>query len=105
MKGYRLGANGIIITFFAIITAVVLLPMVLFNPKQTPTANAYSNTAFSALADPTRGRQILLFAKVAFIAIRNLRVCKTEAMDRSSRQVIIRLKHHTSLARLVQVLI
>ena len=58
MKGYRLGANGIILTFFAIITAVVLLPMVLFNPRLSTTANAYTNTAFSAVADPFRGRKI-----------------------------------------------
>jgi len=62
MNGYRLGATGIIITFFAIITATVLLPMVLFNPKQTPSANNYKNTAFGekgkADADPLRGRQI-----------------------------------------------
>jgi cytochrome c oxidase cbb3-type subunit II len=58
MRGYRLGANGIIITFFAIVVAVVLLPMVLFNPKQTTSANAYVNTDFSAVGDPLRGRKV-----------------------------------------------
>lgn len=60
MKGYRLGANAIVVTFFVIITAVVLLPMVLFNPNKSTTANAYEKTAFSAVADPARGRQIFV---------------------------------------------
>ncbi len=60
MNGYRLGATGIIITFFAIITATVLLPMVLFNPTKTSSANAYADTAFGKTidADPLRGRQV-----------------------------------------------
>lgn len=61
MNGYRLGASGIIITFFAIITATVLLPMVLFNPKATPSGNSYSDKSkneFAKIADPQRGRQI-----------------------------------------------
>ncbi|MBX9688797.1 MAG: cbb3-type cytochrome c oxidase subunit II [Candidatus Obscuribacterales bacterium] len=60
MNGYRLGASGIIITFFAIIVATVLLPMVLFNPKLTSSANTYKNTEFNAVADPARGRQIYI---------------------------------------------
>lgn len=60
MNGYRLGASGIIITFFAIITATVLLPMVLFNPKKTASGNAYTNTEFNKVADPARGRQIYI---------------------------------------------
>src|SRR5271170_5129019 len=58
MNGYRLGATGVIITFFAIITATVLLPMVLFNPTKTSSANSYINTPFNAVANPARGRQI-----------------------------------------------
>jgi len=55
MDGYRLGAIGIVITFFTIITATVLLPMVLFNPKPSGHGNTYEQTA---VADPARGRQI-----------------------------------------------
>ncbi|MBY0545981.1 MAG: cbb3-type cytochrome c oxidase subunit II [Candidatus Obscuribacterales bacterium] len=58
MKGYRLGATGIIVTFFAIITATVLLPMVLFNPKPSGHGNAYKDTPEATVADPGRGRQI-----------------------------------------------
>jgi cbb3-type cytochrome oxidase cytochrome c subunit len=55
MNGYRLGAIGIAVTFFTIITATVLLPMVLFNPKPSGHGNQYVQTA---VADPARGRQI-----------------------------------------------
>lgn len=58
MNGYRLGAAGIIITFFTIITATVLLPMVLFNPDPTETANNYKSSPECTVADPARGRQI-----------------------------------------------
>lgn len=58
MNGYRLGASGIIITFFTIITATVLLPMVLFNPKPSGHGNDYQNSAVNKVADPVRGRQI-----------------------------------------------
>jgi cbb3-type cytochrome oxidase cytochrome c subunit len=55
MNGYRLGAIGIAVTFFTIITATVLLPMVLFNPKPSGHGNQYVATK---IADPARGRQI-----------------------------------------------
>src|SRR3984957_15647437 len=55
MNGYRLGAIGISVTFFTIIFATVLLPMVLFNPKPTGHGNVYLTSKF---ADPARGRQI-----------------------------------------------
>jgi cbb3-type cytochrome oxidase cytochrome c subunit len=58
MNGYRLGASGIIITFFTIITATVLLPMVLFNPKPSGHGNDYVNSSVNKVADPVRGRQI-----------------------------------------------
>jgi cytochrome c oxidase cbb3-type subunit II len=58
VNGYRLGASGIIITFFTIITATVLLPMVLFNPNKTTSANAYKDTPYNQIADPERGRRI-----------------------------------------------
>lgn len=58
MKGYRLGATGIIVTFFTIITATVLLPMVLFNPKPSGHGNAYKQTPEATVADPERGRRI-----------------------------------------------
>lgn len=56
--GYRLGAIGIISTFFIIIFSTVLLPMVLFNPKVTESANDY--TAESKVGDPIRGRRIYI---------------------------------------------
>jgi len=55
MYGYRLGAIGIVTTFFAIIFSTVLMPMVLFNPKPTDSRNTYATIAE---ADPARGRQI-----------------------------------------------
>jgi cbb3-type cytochrome oxidase cytochrome c subunit len=55
MYGYRLGAIGVIITFFTIVTSTVLLPMVLFNPKPNGRGNNY---ALTQLADPARGRRI-----------------------------------------------
>ena len=55
MQGYRLGAIAIVITFFTIITATVLLPMVLFNPKASGHGNDYNLTT---IADPARGRRI-----------------------------------------------
>lgn len=58
MNGYRLGATGIIITFFTIITSTVLLPMVLFNPKLAGSANNYQTSPEAKVADPARGRQI-----------------------------------------------
>jgi cbb3-type cytochrome oxidase cytochrome c subunit len=60
MNGYRLGATGIVVTFFTIITSTVLLPMVLFNPKPSGHGNDYKNTIFAKndVADPLRGRQI-----------------------------------------------
>lgn len=59
MNGYRLGATGVVATFFTIVTSTVLLPMVLFNPKPSGHGNDYSkNTAISKVSDPVRGRQI-----------------------------------------------
>lgn len=55
MYGYRLGAIGIVITFFAIIFSTVLMPMVLFNPTPTPTRNDYE---VERVGDAARGRQI-----------------------------------------------
>jgi cbb3-type cytochrome oxidase cytochrome c subunit len=61
MNGYRLGATGVVATFFTIVTSTVLLPMVLFNPKPSGHGNDYSkNTAISKVADPMRGRQIYI---------------------------------------------
>lgn len=57
MNGYRLGAIGIVITFFTIVTATVLLPMVLFNPKPSGHGNQYVQTAE---VDPGRGRKIFV---------------------------------------------
>lgn len=54
--GYRLGAIGIISTFFIIIFSTVLMPMVLFRPEATPSHNDY--TAQKSTADPIRGRKI-----------------------------------------------
>ena len=56
--GYRLGAIGIISTFFIIIFSTVLMPMVLFRPEVTPSANDY--TAQKSTADPIRGRKIYI---------------------------------------------
>jgi cbb3-type cytochrome c oxidase subunit II len=58
MNAYRLGALGIVITFFTIITATVLLPMVLFQPKPSGHGNKYESVAELKVADPARGRQI-----------------------------------------------
>ena len=55
MYGYRLGAIGIVCTFFIIIFSTVLMPMVLFNPKPSEHGNTYEKTA---LADAPRGRQV-----------------------------------------------
>lgn len=57
MNTYRVGALGIVITFFTIITATVLLPMVLFNPKPSGHGNNYQATKD---VDPHRGRQIFV---------------------------------------------
>ena len=54
MYGYRLGAMGIAITFFAIIFSTVLMPMVLFNPKPTESRNDYT---VEKVGDAARGRQ------------------------------------------------
>lgn len=56
---YRAGALGILITFFLIITATVLLPMVLFNPKPSGHGNKYAYDEV-AQADPARGRQVYI---------------------------------------------
>lgn len=55
MYGYRLGAIGIVITFFTIIFSTVLMPMVLFQPKPSGHGNDY---ATETVADAARGRQI-----------------------------------------------
>jgi cbb3-type cytochrome oxidase cytochrome c subunit len=55
MNTYRLGAIGVMVTFFTIITATVLLPMVLFNPAPSGHGNSYVK---SPIADPARGRRI-----------------------------------------------
>ncbi|MDR3612282.1 MAG: cbb3-type cytochrome c oxidase subunit II [Candidatus Obscuribacterales bacterium] len=55
MYGYRLGAIGIVCTFFIIIFSTVLMPMVLFNPKPSEHGNTYAKTE---LADAARGRQV-----------------------------------------------
>jgi cbb3-type cytochrome oxidase cytochrome c subunit len=55
MYGYRLGAIGIVITFFTIIFSTVLMPMVLFQPKPSGHGNDYST---ETIADAARGRQI-----------------------------------------------
>lgn len=56
--GYRLGAIGIISTFFIIIFSTVLMPMVLFRPDPTVTRNDYE--AEAKVGDPTRGRRIYI---------------------------------------------
>ncbi len=59
MYGYRLGAIGIVTTFFIIIFSTVLMPMVLFNPKPSGRGNNY--TVYNpAVADPARGRKIFV---------------------------------------------
>jgi cbb3-type cytochrome c oxidase subunit II len=55
MYGYRLGAIGIVTTFFIIIFSTVLMPMVLFNPKPSGRGNDYT---VEKVADAHRGRQI-----------------------------------------------
>ncbi|HEY9773272.1 MAG TPA: cbb3-type cytochrome c oxidase subunit II [Planktothrix sp.] len=55
MYGYRLGAIGIVITFFGIIFSTVLMPMVLFNPKASGRENNYTSQRDG---DAARGRQI-----------------------------------------------
>lgn len=59
MNAYRLGAIGITVTFFTIITATVLLPMVLFQPKPSGNGNDYTKTSLK-IADAARGRQIFV---------------------------------------------
>lgn len=56
MYGYRLGAIGIVVTFFAIIFSTVLMPMVLFNPARSGRGNDYA--AENKVGDAARGRQI-----------------------------------------------
>ncbi|HEY9715135.1 MAG TPA: cbb3-type cytochrome c oxidase subunit II [Chroococcales cyanobacterium] len=56
MYGYRLGAIGIVVTFFTIIFSTVLMPMVLFNPKPSGKGNDY--TAENKVGDAARGRRI-----------------------------------------------
>jgi cbb3-type cytochrome oxidase cytochrome c subunit len=58
MNGYRLGATGVVATFFTIVTSTVLLPMVLFNPKPSGHGNDYTNAKVTLVANPARGRQI-----------------------------------------------
>jgi cbb3-type cytochrome oxidase cytochrome c subunit len=55
MYGYRLGAIGIVITFFTIIFSTVLMPMVLFQPKPSGHGNDYS---VETVGNSARGRQI-----------------------------------------------
>lgn len=59
MYGYRLGAIGIVTTFFIIIFSTVLMPMVLFNPKPSGRGNDYDVTP-AAIADAKRGRQVFV---------------------------------------------
>lgn len=54
---YRAGALGVLITFFLIIWATVLMPMVLFNPKPSGHGNNYA-VSNKEIADPARGRQV-----------------------------------------------
>lgn len=54
--GYRLGAIGIISTFFIIIFSTVLMPMVLFRPDPSDTRNDYK--AEAKVGDAERGRRI-----------------------------------------------
>lgn len=55
MYGYRLGAIGIVVTFFTIIFSTVLMPMVLFQPKPSGEGNDYT---VEKLGDAARGRRI-----------------------------------------------
>jgi cbb3-type cytochrome c oxidase subunit II len=57
MYGYRLGAIGIVTTFFIIIFSTVLMPMVLFQPKPSGRGNDYTATK-AEIADAARGRKI-----------------------------------------------
>ncbi len=57
MHSYRLGAIGIVVTFFVIIFSTVLMPMVLFNPKPNDRSNDYSKID-KKIADAERGRKI-----------------------------------------------
>ncbi len=57
MYGYRLGAIGIVTTFFIIIFSTVLMPMVLFQPKPSGRGNDYDAVS-PTIADAKRGRQI-----------------------------------------------
>lgn len=57
MYGYRLGAIGIVITFFTIIFSTVLMPMVLFQPKPSHHGNDYST---ETVGDAARGRRIYI---------------------------------------------
>lgn len=55
MYGYRLGAIGIVCTFFAIIFSTVLMPMVLFRPNPSGHGNDYTA---EKTGNAVRGRQI-----------------------------------------------
>jgi len=55
MYGYRLGAIGIVVTFFTIIFSTVLMPMVLFQPKPSGQGNDY---LVEKVGDAARGRRI-----------------------------------------------
>lgn len=57
MYGYRLGAIGIVTTFFIIIFSTVLMPMVLFQPKASGRGNDYK-AIDAKIADAERGRKI-----------------------------------------------
>ncbi|HEY9786107.1 MAG TPA: cbb3-type cytochrome c oxidase subunit II [Candidatus Obscuribacterales bacterium] len=59
MHSYRLGAIGIVVTFFVIIFSTVLLPMVLFNPKESGRGNDYKMIK-EDVADAARGRRIFV---------------------------------------------
>lgn len=52
---YRLGAIGVLISFFITITATVLVPAVMFNPKPSGRGNIYREAIGH---NPLRGRQI-----------------------------------------------
>lgn len=56
---YRAAAFGVVITFFMIISAVILVPMIKFNPRPTPSGNNYQYDA-AAAADPARGRMVFV---------------------------------------------
>lgn len=57
MHSYRLGAIGIVVTFFIIIFSTVLLPMVLFQPADSKHGNDYTKID-KKVADAERGRKI-----------------------------------------------